>query len=343
MGTNITPLLTPTPITLEELAGKQLAIDAHNIIYQFLTTIRMRDGTPLRDSKGNITSHLIGLFNRTATLIEKNILPVFVFDGKPPELKQEEIRRRRALKEAAAAAFEEAKASEDVEAMAKYAGRTTKLTPDLISEAKKLLSSMGVPSIDAPSEGEAQAAYLVKNGDAYAVVSQDADALLFGAPRLIKNLNIAGKRKQVGKHIYQTTHPELVTLTQTLNHLQITQDQLIALGILVGTDYCPGGAKGIGPKKALALLRKHGTNFEAAFKEAKWEEQTNIPWKEIFKLFKQPAITTQYTIKREKPNPVRIRNLLVQEHDFSPERVEHTIKKLENSRILNQKGLADYF
>jgi flap endonuclease-1 len=198
MGVAITELLEGKELTIEQLHGKVFAVDAFNMLYQFLTTIRMQDGTPLKDSKGNVTSHLIGLFARSTTLMSQGLRLAFVFDGEPPALKRQERERRHAVKVEALRQFKKAEAKEDIEEMKKYAGRTATLNSEMVNEAKVLLAALGLPVIQAPSEGEAQAAHICKRGDAYAVISQDADALLFGAPRVVRNLNLTGRRKKGG-------------------------------------------------------------------------------------------------------------------------------------------------
>jgi flap endonuclease-1 len=222
MGVAITELLPTSEIKISDLKGKTLAVDGYNILYQFLTTIRGPDGSPLTDSEGNITSHLTGLFSRTTHLLSLGIKLVFVFDGKVPELKRKELHRRRALKEEAAAKYESAKGRADVDEMKKYAARTARLTPEMVAQAKDLLDALGVPWIDAPSEGEAQATALVKQGHAWAIVSQDADALLYEAPRIIRNLAVTGRRKMPGKMAYSSVDPELIEYKAVLHDLELT-------------------------------------------------------------------------------------------------------------------------
>lgn len=343
MGVAISTLLEGKEIKAENLKGKVLAVDAFNTLYMFITTIRGADGSPLMDSKGRITSHLVGLFSRFSNLMEKGLKFVFVFDGEPPDLKKKERARRRELKQEASKLYEEAKQKEDVENMKKYAARTAFLTKEMIEEAKTLLEAMGIPYVDAPSEGEAQAAHIVKNGDAYAVISQDADALLFGAPKVIKNLSITKRRKMPGSYNFQIVNPEMIDLKQNLQNLNLSQDQLIVLSILIGTDYNYGGVKGIGPKKGIKMVQKHD-DYDALFAEAKWSETFDIDWKKILKIFKEMPVTDDYKIKFEPANPDKINKLLVKEHEFSEERVKNTLEKLNAAKKLNeQKGLSDFF
>ncbi|MDO8480313.1 MAG: flap endonuclease-1 [Nanoarchaeota archaeon] len=342
MGVNITDLLVRKELQLDSLAGKVIAADAHLFLYQFITTIRQPDGTPLMDSKGNITSHLSGLFSRSARLMEKGVKLVYVFDGKAPELKAEERERRKQLKQDAKIKYEEAVESHDLTAMKKFAGRTAHLTREMIEESKALIRALGLPVIEAPSEGEAQAAQLVKEGLAYAVASQDADSLMFGTPRLIRNISIAGKRKKANKVAYETVEPELVDLQETLSSLGISQSQLIVLGMLVGTDFNQGGIKGIGPKNALKLVKKHGDNFDALFKEANWQFPRG--WQEIYAVFSEMPVKKDIQLSWAPPNIEQVKRLLVDNHEFSEERVLSTLQKLaEQKGKAAQKGLGDFF
>ncbi|MBU3942300.1 MAG: flap endonuclease-1 [Nanoarchaeota archaeon] len=343
MGTQIKCLLKSNGISLNELNNKTLVIDSYNLLYQFLTTIRSRDGSLLMDSKGNITSHLVGLFSRTTRLMQNNIKLIFVFDGEPPKLKEIERQRRKDVKMHAEKKYEKAVEEENIEEMKKYASRTTRLTEGIIEESKKLISALGLPIIQAPSEGEAQAACIAKNTDADYCVSQDFDSLLFGCPRLVRNLSLIGKRKKSGLS-YITIHPELIDLSENLNNLGIDQNQLIALAMLVGTDYNIGGVKGIGPKNALKLVKRYGSSLDSLFDEVKWGNFFNYPWKEVYNLFKKMPVITDYSIEWKKPDRDEVIKLLVDEHDFAAERVNPVLDRLlKNKESKQQKGLGEFF
>lgn len=341
MGCAITDLLSGRKIELDGLEDKKLVVDGYNMLYQFLTTIRQRDGTPLMDSKGNITSHLTGLFNRTTRFMKVGMKLAFVFDGQMPELKKAEIKKRKEAKVMARAKHAEAVKREDIEAMGKYAGRFARLTREMVGESKELLDALGLPVIQAPSEGEAQAACIVKNKDAWAVVSQDADSFLFGADRVVKNLSVEGRRKLPSKHAYTTVKPQIFNLDENLEKLGITQDQLIALGILVGTDYNPGGVKGIGPKTGLKLVKEHGQDFEKLFDSVDWP--FDYSWKEPFKLIKNMKVTKKYDLKWKKPDPKKVAEILCKRHDFSEERVKSKLKETSKKQEKKkQKGLSQW-
>lgn len=344
MGTAITSLLVSEKTEIEKFSGKILAVDTYNILYQFLSTIRQQDGTPLKDSKGRITSHLTGLFFRTTNLMEKGIKLVFVFDGKVPDLKKAERERRKALKIEAQKEYEKAVAEEDIASMKKFAQRTSLLTPEMVEQSKKLIEYLGLPVVLAASEGEAQAAYIVKKGEAYAVASQDTDSLIFGAVKVVKNLAVSGKKKIAGKLAYETVQPEIINLKENLQNLAINQEQLIALAMLVGTDYNIGGIKGIGPKKALDLVKKHKDNLEELFKEAKWSEHFSYPWQDVFSVIKDVKVSDEYTIHFDKVQKEKIIEMLVNEHGFSLERVNSALDKLDKMKEKQaQKGLGDFF
>jgi flap endonuclease-1 len=343
MGVKIYELFPATDIELASLSGKRLAVDASIFLYQFLATIRSRDGSLLTDSHGNVTSHLVGLLSRTANMMQQGIMPCFVFDGKPPELKMRTLRQRAERKIEAAKQLAEATAVEDLEAMKKLAARTSRLTPEMVQEAKHVIDALGLPVIQAPSEGEAQAALLAKKGDVWAVASQDADSLLFGAPRLVRNLAVTGRRKKVGILAYEEVKPQLIELAAGLKHVGITHDQLLVLSLLVGTDYNPGGIKGIGPHKALKLVQEHGNDFDALFKAVDWDEHADIGWQELIKVFKNMPVTEDYTLKFRQPDIERLRAILVDGHDFQPERIDRVAAMLGKQHTgRQQKGLGSF-
>ncbi len=343
MGTQIKSILDAKETSIDKLKGKTLVVDSYNLLYQFITTIRGRDGSLLMDSNGNVTSHLVGIFSRITKMMQKEIKFVFVFDGDPPKLKQKERERRKEIKIDAEKKYQDAVQEENVEDMKKYAARTSRLTQEMIQGAKQLIDALGMPIIDAPSEGEAQAAYMVKKQDADYCVSQDFDTILFGCPYLLRNLSIAGKRKGKGLS-YTSISPEIINLSENLNNLGIDQKQLISLGMLVGTDYNKEGINGIGPKNALKLVKEYGSDFESLFKKVNWDEIVGTSWKEIFNLFVEMPVKKDYNLEWKKPNKEKIIKILVDDHDFSMERVKSTVEKLlkENNKK-QQTGLGDFF
>ena len=344
MGVNFKDLLVKKDISFDELSNKKVAVDSFNILYQFLSNIRQRDGSLLVDSEGQVTSHLTGLFSRTTRLLQKGIKPAFVFDGKAPELKRLERERRQTLKKDAIIKHKEAERAGDVDSMKKFASRTSKLTPEMVSEAKDLIKALGLPVVQAPSEGEAQAAHMVNNNDLYAEISQDYDCLLFGVPRMIQNLTISPRKKVANKLVYEKLVPQIIDLQKNLEHLELSRDQLITLGMIVGTDFNIGGIKGVGPKNGLKFVKKFGSDFDSLFKELKWNESFSYSWNEVFDTIKKMPVTNDYSLEWNPVDNNRVIEILVEKHDFSKERVQSSLEKLEQeSKKFQQKGLGDFF
>ena len=337
MGVNLKPIIVKRDISFNEIKGRRIAIDAYNALYQFLATIRQIDGKPLMDSQGNVTSHLNGLLYRTVNLLEKDIRPVYVFDGKPPELKKAEILRRMEQKSEAIIKYEEALKRGDLEEARIYAQQTSKLTTYMVDEAKKLLTYLGVPWVQAPSEGEAQAAYMVVKGDVWASASQDYDSLLYGAPRLIRNLTISGRRKIAKRNMYINISLELIFLEEVLKKLDITRVQLIDIAILLGTDYNPGGVRGIGPKKALELIKRYG-GLEKIIKII-GKESFNVDPFSIREIFLKPEISDDYKLEWGNVNEDKLIKLLCDSHDFSYDRVKKAIERVKKAYDINIKQM----
>ncbi len=330
-------------VELKHLSGRVIAIDAYNALYQFLASIRQQDGTPLMDSKGRITSHLSGLFYRTINFLEEEIWPVYVFDGKTPEMKLLEIARRKKHREEALEKWVKALERGDKEEARKYAKRALFLTNDMVEDAKRLLTLMGIPWVQAPAEGEAQAAYMTRKGDTWAAGSQDYDALLFGSPRLVRNLAITGRRKLPGREEYIEVKPEIIELDAVLKALKLKDRvQLIDLAILLGTDYNPDGVPGIGPQRALKLIHEFGSlekMLNTILKNVQWPVD---PLK-IREYFLNPPVTDNYVIEFKDPDDRGIIDFLCNEHDFSRDRVLRGIDRLRKALAKRRKARLDAF
>jgi flap endonuclease-1 len=346
MGLNIREIIPRKEINIFDLKGKTVCVDAFNILYQFLSTIRQIDGTPLMDNKKRITSHLSGIFYRNISLLSEGIKLIYVFDGQPPELKIKTHKKRELGRDIAKRKYEEAKQEEDLTAMKRYISQTIRLDDEIIKESKELLEAMGIAIVQSPSEGEAEAAYLCKiNKDIYASVSQDYDSLLFGTPKLIQNLTLAKKRKTFTG--WTEIKPEIIELEKVLNYLEINLDQLICLGILVGTDYNPKGIPGIGQKRALQIVQKYKQPiliFESVKEQMmSLNEEDRFDWKEIYEMFHKPAVV-DVDFDFGKVDEEKIKEILIKRHDFSEERVEKQLEKLRNiEEKKKQKGLGDWF
>jgi flap endonuclease-1 len=328
MGVKISDLIEPKETSLDALSGKIVAIDAYNTLYQFLSIIRQPDGTPLQDSSGRVTSHLSGLIYRTTNLMEKGIRPIFVFDGEPSELKAEVIKARSERRAEARRMWEEAKVLAPEEAF-KYAQASSRIDATIVTDAKTLLSYLGIPCVQAKTEGEAQAAYMVQKGDAELVSSQDYDCLLFGAPVMVRNLSAPRRKAQ----------PEVIVFNELAAKHEITRQELVDIAILIGTDFNPG-IKGIGVKRALKLIKKHHS-IERLLAESEIEA---IEHYEIVRaIFLQPDVNESYELRWGTLDEDNVMELLCEEHDFSEERVSKVLKKIPPQKITgSQKSIEQW-
>jgi len=326
LGVNLGDLIPRTAVTLDDLRGRSIAVDAYNALYQFLAIIRQPDGTPLKDRAGRVTSHLSGLLYRTSNLVEKEIRPIYVFDGRPPALKEVEIRRRSRTKEEALVRYEQALQRGDLEEARVYAQATSRLKDYMADDSKRLLALMGVPWVQAPSEGEAQAAHMAKRRDADYCASQDYDSLLFGAPRLVRNVAITGRRKLPRKEVYIQVQPETVEMDRVLRELGVTHRQLVDIGILVGTDFNPDGVRGVGPKTALRLIKEHGS-LEGALTTLEEAEFPADP-ERIREVFLHPEVTDSYRVRWGEPDVEGVVGFLCRERDFSEDRVRKALARM---------------
>ncbi|MEM2054413.1 MAG: hypothetical protein QW336_00650 [Candidatus Anstonellales archaeon] len=296
MGSDLKRLIEPIAQTvhISKLSNRIITIDGNNMIYQFLAAIRTSDGEYLRDQKGEITSHLSGAFYRLSNFLINRIKLIVVFDGKPPYFKRAEIEKR-------------------ILARSKTQYRDMVFTDTMKEETIELLNAMGIITIIAPSEGEAQASYLTRVGTAYAINSQDYDSFLFGAKRILRNY-------------YGENRFEFVELDSVLKHLNIDHEQLILLGMLIGTDFNTG-IDGIGPIRGLEMVRKMSKSeiLDMISKD------NGVDAMEIFEFFLNPPVKD---VKLDFPSfdPDRLREILVTRHGFSAQRVENVINSIQKVR-----------
>ncbi len=339
MGSPIGVLVQREKISLDWLRGKVVAVDAFNALYQFLAIIRLRDGTPLKDRDGRVTSHLSGLFYRTINLIEHGIRPVYIFDGQPPKLKERTLREREAVKLKFAKEWQDALQKGDLSTAFKKSVMTSRLQAGMVPEAHHLLNLLGVPCIDAPSEGEAQAAYMAQRGDCYAAASQDYDSLLFGSPRLIINLTIAGKKYYPKRGLAVDLIPELVELEKVLNCANLSREELIDVAMLVGTDFNEG-IYGIGPKRALQMIRKyHG--LEKTAQNMRWELEFDP--EKIRNFYLNPPVIEVRKLEWSMPSFSEILQFMVMQKNFDGARVTRGLERLKIAiKSDQQSGLREW-
>ena len=334
-------------IELDKIAHQTIAVDAYNTIYQFLSIIRQPDGTPLTDSKGRVTSHLSGLFYRTANLLDYGITPVFIFDGIPPIQKQKTIEARMNRRRLALEEWEKAKAQGLAAEARTHAMASTRITKDVVVSAKELLDYLGIAYYQAPSEGEAQAAKLVADGFAYGLASQDYDSFLFGADVVLRNITISGKRKLPGKNVYIESRPERILLKDLLAKFAISRKQLIWMGMLIGTDFNEGVDK-VGPKTALKIVKdKKDVNEVAAYVKEKYGHEIEEP-ETTESIFYKPEINEiskeQFdAILKKEPDREKIMRFMCDEHEFSRDRVEKFADKFTKFKSSKkQKGINSW-
>ncbi len=351
MAVQLGPLVAPVKrqIEINELSGNVIGIDAYNTIYQFLSIIRQPDGTPLTDSHGNVTSHLSGLFYRTINLIENGITPIFMFDGIPPILKRRTLESRMNRREEAKAKWEEARAKGNIEEARIHAMASTRINKEIVNESKELLRLMGIPYVQAPSEGEAQAARMNARGQIDAAASQDYDLFLFGSNVVVRNLTITGRRKLPGKNIYVNVSVERIILEELLKSLDLSRKQLIWVGMLLGTDFNEG-IRGVGPKTALKVVRGRNSVTEVFdYVKERYGKETDADPREVEALFENPQAedisseSMDAMLQGQRPDPSAIIKFLCERHDFSQERIEKFANKLaELKGHRGQKGINNW-
>jgi len=330
LGVLLTPIIVKQTLSLDDLRGATLAVDGPGELYQFLALIRLRDGTPLRDSHGRVTSHLSGLFYRTTRLIaDYQLKLVFVFDGAPPPRKAAEIERRRSIRQRYEEEHAEALRAGDVARAYSKSTMTSRLTREMIAEARELLRLMGIPTIQAPSEAEAQAAHMAAANDVWASGSKDYDSLLFGTPRVVRFLTISGKEFLPSQGISRPIVPELIELDRLLDSLRITREQLVDLAVLVGTDF-NDGVKGIGPKKALKLVQEHGRIERMPDEIQRALDEVD----DVRRIYLSPDVTDDYEVGFTEPDFPAIVEFLCTEREFSKDRVTAALNRAFAERSL---------
>jgi len=322
MGADLAPLIVRKVTTLEHLSGKHIAIDANNALYQFLSIIRTPDGTPLSHD-GKTTSHLVGLLYRTTKLIcDYDIGIVYVFDGPPPQIKFAELEKRRRAKEKSMDEWAQALREGDTRKAFSKSVMTSRLTRDMIVESKQLLDLLGVPWVQAPSEAEAQAAYMARKG-LWASGSQDYDSLLFGSPRVVRYVSTEGRYRMRA----EKSRPEIIELESVLANNGITREQLIDISILSGNDFFPG-IKGIGPKRALEIVKRYG-GVEGLPQDMKDNLPKNVS--EIKTFFLNPPVSEQYEVSYKRCDGKELSSFL-EERGFSKKAVVIAMERMKHLR-----------
>ncbi|PIA40764.1 hypothetical protein AQUCO_02400079v1 [Aquilegia coerulea] len=314
----------------ESFFGRKIAIDASMSIYQFLIVVGRSGTEMLTNEAGEVTSHLQGMFSRTIRLLEAGIKPAYVFDGKPPDLKKQELAKRYSKRADATEDLAAAIETGDKEDIEKFSKRTVKVTKQHNDDCKKLLRLMGVPVIEAPSEAEAECAALCKSGKVYAVASEDMDSLTFGAPKFLRHLMDPSSRK-----------------IPILEELNLSMDQFIDLCILCGCDYCDS-IRGIGGQTALKLIRQHGSieNILENINKERYQIPEDWPYQEARQLFKEPLVSVdneESELKWATPDEEGLITFLVNENGFNNDRVTKAIEKIKAAKTKSSQGRLESF
>ncbi|QCJ46645.1 flap endonuclease-1 [Haloprofundus sp. MHR1] len=308
-------------VSFDDLDGRIVAVDAHNWLYRYLTTtVKWTRDEVYTTSDGEEVANLVGIVQGLPKFFEHDLVPVFVFDGGVTELKDDEVAERREQREKAEELLEDARERGDHIEVARLEARTQRLTSLIQRTSRELLDLLDVPYVEAPAEGEAQASYMARRGDADYVGSEDYDTLLFGAPLTLRQLTSSG-------------NPELMDLDATLEEHDLTYEQLVDVGILCGTDFNPG-VDGIGPKTALKLVREHGDLFSVL--EARGEHVEFAD--RIRDLFLDPPVTDEYEFDTDlDPDFSAARAYVTEEWEVDADEVERGFDRIDDA--LSQTGL----
>ena len=340
MGLDLKPLLIRDKTQLESFSNKIVAIDAYNAIYQFLAIIRGPEGLHLTDTQGRVTSHITGLFYRNINFLSLGIKPVYVFDGKPPSLKSAEIEHRKQIKKDATVKYERAISEGNMDDARKFAQQTTSMKDGMVQDSKYLLELFGIPYIQAPSEGEATAALLTTAGKADFAASQDFDSILFGAKKLVRNFTNSGRRKLPNRNTYIEIEPEIIDYKKNLTELGITREQLVDVGILIGTDFNPDGFERIGPKTAIKMIKENGKLEDV--KQIQ-EQLVQIDFNAIRKIFLEPETANVDKIEFNEIRYDDITNYMSNERSFSRDRVNSSLNRLKKNLEKKSQTLEKWF
>ena len=305
----------------DEVAGSVVAVDAHNWLYRYLTTtVKWTNDEVYTTAAGEEVANLVGVVQGLPKFFDHDLTPVFVFDGGVTELKDDEVAARREQRERAEERRAEAEERGDAVEAARLEARTQRLTDVILETTRELLARLDVPVVDAPAEGEAQAAYMARRGDADYAGSEDYDTLLFGAPLTLRQLTSKGR-------------PELMDLEATLDRHGISWEGLIDVAILCGTDFNPG-VDGVGPKTALRAIAEHGDLWAAL--DAEGWQVANAD--RVRKLFRDPPVTDDYTLDGDvDPDVAAAREYVIEDWEVDAAEVERGFERIEDALV--QTGL----
>lgn len=310
---------------VENYQGKKIAIDISILIYQVVIAIR-NTGSDLTNDKGDVTSHILGIFNKTLSFLERGIIPIYIFDGKPPNLKKKILEARNIIRKKALEKYSDAQTEAE---KIKYFKRSVYITKKQIDECQELLQLMGIPYIEAPEEADSQLAYLCKENLVYAVLTEDMDILTFGSPRIIRNLT---NNKKI---------PIEIELDKVLNRLSLTHEQFIELCILFGCDYCSS----LSDIKQLEVYNTYLNNksIEKTIFElrSKGYYVSNIDYQEAKQYFINLSYETvnESQLVLKQPNVNKLIEVLVDRYGLIRYKVINKLRKLEYFYMIYKTSL----
>ena len=301
---------------INEFTGKKIAIDISILLYQVVISVR-NSGADLVNKKGEITSHILGLFNKTIKLLNKGIIPVYVFDGKPPELKRKVLDLRKNIRKKAEEKLALAESEED---KIKYFKRSVIITKKHLEDCRELLDYMGVPYIDAPEEADSQCAWLAKNNLVDAVLTEDMDILTFGSPYIIRNLTSFKKK------------PLEISKSKILEKFDWTHQQFVNFCILLGCDYCDN----ISESNCFEIFKLYQKSKD--INKILKHFNKNINYTPTIEYFNNPIVNEiNRNLEFKNPNINLLMKLLVDKHGLIKYKIQRKITQLNNAYDLTQK------
>ncbi|WP_435153134.1 flap endonuclease-1 [Haladaptatus sp. DFWS20] len=311
-------------ISFDDVEGSLVAVDAHNWLYRYLTTtVKWTRDEVYTTADGTEVANLVGVVQGLPKFFEHDLTPVFVFDGSVTDLKSDEIESRREQREKLEDQLEDAREEGDAIEVARLEASTQRLTPVIQETTRELLDLLDVPIVEAPAEGEAQAAHMARTGAVDYAGTEDYDALLLGAPLTLRKLTSKG-------------NPELMDFDATLEEHDITWEQLVDIAILCGTDFNEG-ISGVGPKTALKGVKEHGDLWGVLEERGDHIEYAD----RIREMFLDPNVTDDYEFDAGmNPDIDAAREYVTEEWKVHEDEVERGFERIEES--VTQTGLDQW-
>jgi len=311
---SISDFANPTEVRCTSLSGERVVFDGYIQMYKFLTSIR-RDGDYVRNSNGDVISHLIGLYNRIGSHLANGVQPIFVFDGPPPDMKQRTIDARVERKNEAEKLMEQAKQNGNTDDAEKYAARTTSVEPAFVESACEMFDALGVPYMEAPSEADPQCAHLVRSGEADYICTTDYDVFCYNDQNAAFIKQFSGDTCQI------------VSLQQMLNEMEINYDQYRWTRIIAGTDYNDSPSR-VAWKRALNMTQD-AESFERAIDAAvEWDAEIDTDrYRAVYDWFQNPTVG-DWSPTHEPTDPEAVREVMIEKYHLQQSQVENKLDEI---------------